>query len=133
MTQLHLMHSSFVPAGGKKLSKAAKKRAREEVEREIRAAELARLQGDGAPGTAVEFERLALSSPNSSFVWIKYMAHLISLGERASGRPLAVLKNSKHSPYVPFATDVDKARLVTGCTPWLLSATAMRNRVPVSD
>lgn len=61
----------------KKLNKHAKKRAKEERERAIHAAELRRLQGDAAPASEQEFEQLLLASPNSSYVWIKYMAFLI--------------------------------------------------------
>lgn len=46
-------------------------------------------QGDAAPANAQEFEALLLSSPNSSFVWIKYMAFLISLGDVDRARAVA--------------------------------------------
>lgn len=36
-----------------------------------------------------EYEQLVLSAPNSSFVWIKYFAFLISLGELDKARSLA--------------------------------------------
>ena len=56
------------------VSKAAKKKAKEEHERLIREAEAARRHGDeAAPQTATDFDRLTTASPNSSFVWIKYM------------------------------------------------------------
>ena len=69
------------PQPAKKLSKHAKKRQKEERERAIHAAELRRLQGEVAPASEAEFQQLLLASPNSSYVWIKYMAFLISLGE----------------------------------------------------
>ncbi len=69
-----------------KLSKREKKRLKQQHEAAIRQAELARLAGDAAPSTAAEFERLVVGSPNSSFVWIKYMAFLISLGETDKAR-----------------------------------------------
>jgi rRNA biogenesis protein RRP5 len=47
------------------------------------------LQGDAAPASVGEYEQLVLSSPNSSFVWIKYFAFLISLGELDKARALA--------------------------------------------
>lgn len=72
-----------------KLSKHAKKRKREDHERDVRAAELARLQGDAAPGSVAEFEQAVLSAPSSSFLWIKYFAFLISLGELDRARTLA--------------------------------------------
>lgn len=55
------------------VSKAAKKKAKEEHERLIREAEAARRHGEAAPQTATDFDRLTTASPNSSFVWIKYM------------------------------------------------------------
>lgn len=53
------------------------------------AAPCLRPQGEKAPGSAVEFEQLLLSAPNSSFVWIKYFAFLISTGELDHARELA--------------------------------------------
>ncbi|KAG2446158.1 hypothetical protein HXX76_000753 [Chlamydomonas incerta] len=74
---------------GKGLSKAAKKRLKDQHERDIREAELARLSGNAAPQTPADFERLVLASPNSSFVWIKYMAHHIGLGDMDAARKVA--------------------------------------------
>lgn len=72
-----------------KLSKHAKKRAKSDRERQIREAEMRRLQGDTAPGSVAEYEQLVLSAPNSSYLWIKYFAFLISLGEMDKARSLA--------------------------------------------
>lgn len=55
----------------------------------LRAAELARLSGSSAPTTPADFERLVLASPSSSFVWIKYMALHISLGDVDAARKVA--------------------------------------------
>lgn len=57
--------------------------------RSHREAELARLSGTAAPQTPADFERLVLASPNSSFVWIKYMAHHIGLGDMDAARKVA--------------------------------------------
>jgi len=57
-------------------------------EREIRAAEERLLEKD-IPRTADEFERLVRSSPNSSFVWIKYMAFMLSLADIEKARSIA--------------------------------------------
>ncbi|GLI68751.1 hypothetical protein VaNZ11_013243 [Volvox africanus] len=73
----------------RKLSKGQKKRLKEQREQEIRAAELARLSGPAAPTTPADFERLVLASPNSSFVWIKYMAMHLNLGDVDSARKVA--------------------------------------------
>lgn len=47
------------------------------------------LEKEAVPSSADDFERLLLSSPNSSFLWIKYMAHLLSLGEIDAARTIA--------------------------------------------
>lgn len=57
-------------------------------EREIRAAEERLLQED-VPRTEDDFEKLIRSSPNSSFIWIKYMAFLLSLNEVEKARSMA--------------------------------------------
>lgn len=57
-------------------------------EQEIRAAE-ARLLEKDAPRTPDEFERLVRSSPNSSFVWIKYMAFMLSMADVEKARSIA--------------------------------------------
>ncbi|XP_041997837.1 rRNA biogenesis protein RRP5-like isoform X2 [Salvia splendens] len=71
-----------------KTDKKTKKRAREEREREIRAAEERLLEKD-IPRSAEEFEKLIRSSPNSSFIWIKYMAFKLSLADIEKARSIA--------------------------------------------
>lgn len=73
----------------KHLSKHTKKRLKEDKERAIRDAERRRLEGTPAPTAAAEYEQMVLASPNSSYVWIKYMAFLISLGELDKARAVA--------------------------------------------
>lgn len=73
----------------KQARKRQKKKTREEKEAAIARAEAARLQGDSAPETVEDFERLVLASPNSSFVWIKYMAFMLSLTEVDKARAVA--------------------------------------------
>ncbi|KAL6540426.1 hypothetical protein OROMI_024309 [Orobanche minor] len=68
--------------------KRSKKKAREEKEREIRAAEERLLEKD-IPRNADEFEKLIRSSPNSSFIWIKYMAFMLSLADIEKARSVA--------------------------------------------
>jgi rRNA biogenesis protein RRP5 len=70
-------------------AKKARKRAREAAEAAIRERERALATGDAAPASAADFERALLGSPNSSFLWIRYMAHLVSLGEVAAARAVA--------------------------------------------
>jgi hypothetical protein len=79
------------PGAPAKPSKSAKRRAKAEREATIAAAEAARAAGGGEePASEAEFERLVVGSPSSSYLWIRYMAFLISLGEtdraRAGGR-----------------------------------------------
>ena len=73
-----------------KLSKAAKRRLKAEREAAVAAAEAARAAGGAAaPQSEAEFERLVVGSPNSSYLWIRYMAFLISLGEHDRARAVA--------------------------------------------
>ena len=71
-----------------KTSKRAKKREREAREESVRKAEHSRLDAS-SPSSIDDFERLALASPNSSFVWIRYMAFLLNMSEVAKARALA--------------------------------------------
>ncbi|KAL6563943.1 hypothetical protein OROHE_005183 [Orobanche hederae] len=71
-----------------KNTKRSKKKAREEREREIRAAEERLLEKD-IPRNADEFEKIIRSSPNSSFIWIKYMAFMLSLADIEKARSVA--------------------------------------------
>ena len=74
----------------KKASKAQKKREKEEHERQIRERELARVsEAASQPESTEDFERLVMGDPNSSMVWIQYMAFLISLGEIEKARGIA--------------------------------------------
>ena len=69
-------------------SKRARKRAREDAATAVQEAELSRLN-DAAPKSADDFERLVLGSPSSSYVWIRYMAFLLSMAEVAKARAVA--------------------------------------------
>lgn len=75
-------------ANEEKNNKRAKKKARDEREREIRAAE-ERLLVKDIPRSADEFEKLIRTSPNSSFIWIKYMAFMLSLADIEKARSIA--------------------------------------------
>ena len=57
-------------------------------EKQIRAAE-ERLLEEDVPRTADEFEKLIRSSPNSSFIWIKYMDFMISMAAVEKARAIA--------------------------------------------
>jgi len=72
----------------KKLTKRQLKRQKKEREEDIRRAELARVEGH-APESAADFERELMGSPNSSFLWIKFMAFQITLGEVDKARAVS--------------------------------------------
>ena len=79
-------------SGFKSSHKARKKAAakrREEEETSRREAALADGTADETPETSADFERLVASSPNSSEVWIKYMAFHLSLADMDSARNVA--------------------------------------------
>eukprot|EP00873_Tetraselmis_striata_P024001 jgi/Tetstr1/444265/TSEL_032157.t1 len=75
--------------GASKKTKAAKKREAREREAAVRRAELARLEGGAAPASKEAFEQAVMASPNSSYVWIKFVAFLLSLGEADAARAVA--------------------------------------------
>ncbi|KDP21906.1 hypothetical protein JCGZ_03044 [Jatropha curcas] len=71
-----------------KNNRREKKKSKEQREEEIRAAEERLLEKD-IPRTAEEFEKLVRSSPNSSFIWIKYMAFMLNLADIEKARSIA--------------------------------------------
>ncbi|XP_024014881.1 rRNA biogenesis protein RRP5 isoform X2 [Eutrema salsugineum] len=71
-----------------KSKRREKQKDKEEREKQIQAAE-GRLLENHAPESADEFEKLVRSSPNSSFVWIKYMAFVLSLADIEKARSIA--------------------------------------------
>ncbi|CAL5397376.1 unnamed protein product [Camellia sinensis] len=71
-----------------KNKRPAKHNLKEVREREIRAAEERLLEKD-IPRSVDEFEKLVRVSPNSSFVWIKYMAFMLSLADVEKARLIA--------------------------------------------
>ncbi|XWS56135.1 hypothetical protein CRYUN_Cryun09bG0060500 [Craigia yunnanensis] len=81
-------NSNEAVAIDEKNKRRAKKKAKEKREREIRAAEERQLEKD-VPRTADEFEKLVRSSPNSSFVWIKYMAFMLNSADTEKARAIA--------------------------------------------
>jgi len=84
--------SDDADSGFKSSHKARKKAAtkrREEEETSRREAALADGTADETPETTADFERLVASSPNSSEVWIKFMAFHLSLADIDSARIVA--------------------------------------------
>ncbi|KAJ1555710.1 Protein RRP5, partial [Cladochytrium tenue] len=69
-------------------SRRAKRRERREAEERV-AREEQELASRRAPESADDFERLLLGSPNSSFLWIKFMAFHLQLAEVARARQVA--------------------------------------------
>lgn len=83
--QEHINEVDTIP---ERNTRRAKKKVKEEREQEIKAAEERLLEND-IPRTADEFEKLVRSSPNSSFVWIKYMAFALSMADVEKARSIA--------------------------------------------
>ncbi|KAL0048743.1 hypothetical protein WJX82_009925 [Trebouxia sp. C0006] len=82
--------SEAEPATLSKTSKAQKRRQKDAHEQQVRERELARVSESGSqPESAEDFERLVMGEPNSSMLWIQYMAFLISLGEIEKARGVA--------------------------------------------
>ncbi|CAL0321523.1 unnamed protein product [Lupinus luteus] len=71
-----------------KQKKREKIKAKQEREKQIRVAE-ERLLEEDIPRTADEFEKVVRSSPNSSFIWLKYMDFMISLADVEKARSIA--------------------------------------------
>ena len=72
-----------------KKTKHQKKSEKKRKEEGIRELEARRKAGLIAPRTAPEFEQMIMSSPNSSYVWIQFMAYLIAQGELEKARATA--------------------------------------------
>lgn len=58
----------------KKLTQAERRELARQEEERLRAAEQKLIDSESGPQSADDFDRLILSSPNSSLCWIKYMA-----------------------------------------------------------
>lgn len=57
-------------------------------EAEVAALEQRRMDGDALPQSVDDYEKLIMSSPQSSFVWVQYMAFQIGLTEVDKARRL---------------------------------------------
>lgn len=64
-----------------KQNKQSRRRQARTQELDIRRQEEDLLSGAGAPSSINDFERLVVANPNSSIIWIRYMAFLLSLAE----------------------------------------------------
>lgn len=69
--------------------KREKKRAKEAAEREIQAKEETLASNPDSPESAEDFERMILGEPNSSAIWIRYMAFRLSLLQIDKARAIA--------------------------------------------
>lgn len=74
----------------------SQKKSRHELEQEKKAAEKALMQREAElmdpslqPEDAAAFERLLLASPNSSLVWLQYMAHHLQATQIEQARAVA--------------------------------------------
>ena len=70
-------------------SKREKKRLKEARELEILQKEQAMRDGDHIPESAMEFEKLLIASPRSSFLWVRYMAFHVSCGAYDEAKEVA--------------------------------------------
>ncbi|KAF6168945.1 hypothetical protein GIB67_038442 [Kingdonia uniflora] len=77
-----------VDPNSEKSNRRLAKKAKQVRELEIGAAEQRSSEKD-IPRTADEFEKAVRNSPNSSFVWIKYMAFMLSLADIEKARSVA--------------------------------------------
>jgi rRNA biogenesis protein RRP5 len=82
-------HENAAGESSKKKSKRAKARAKREEEEAISRQEAAIASGATVPESADDFDRLVLASPNSSFIWIQYMAFYLNLVELDKARQVA--------------------------------------------
>lgn len=73
----------------KKGKKKRAKKAQQAAEEEELAAKEEELLAEALPKTADDYEKLLLASPNSSFLWIKYMAFQLSIAEIDRAREIA--------------------------------------------
>jgi rRNA biogenesis protein RRP5 len=84
-----------------KKSRRAKAGAKKALEKSLRARELSVLDSEAQPESAEDYERLLVQDPNSSMVWIKYMAH------QSQSQPPAHIHRTQHAhplhfPFLPF-------------------------------
>ncbi|KAJ6839615.1 rRNA biogenesis protein RRP5 [Iris pallida] len=94
----------------KKSDRRAKKKGKEERELEISACEERNLKND-IPRTEEEFEKLVRSSPNSSFVWVQYMAFMESLADVEKARSIA----ERALRTINFREEGEKLNVWTAC------------------
>lgn len=71
-------------------------------DKEIGAAE-DRLLEEDIPRTADEFEKMVRSSPNSSYIWIKYMDLMISMADVEKARSIAERYFTIISPFISYS------------------------------
>ncbi|KAL0484093.1 RRP5 [Acrasis kona] len=79
----------------KKFSKNAKKRMEKLTEESISKREKELSSSNVLPQTYQDYERLLAASPNSSYLWIQYMAHKLSLTEIDGARKIGELALKK--------------------------------------
>ncbi|KAF2068284.1 hypothetical protein CYY_010390 [Polysphondylium violaceum] len=72
----------------KKKQKVEKSKSKKQQEEQIKEREDLLADHNVAPEGPQDFERLLLGSPNSSFVWIKYMSYYLSLSEISRARDI---------------------------------------------
>ena len=65
------------------------KKQKRELEEEIRQYEMTVARGENLPKNNSDFEKLILGSPNSSVIWIRYMAYHVSINQIEKARSIA--------------------------------------------
>lgn len=69
--------------------KREKKKTKQAEELEIRLREEALARGDDIADTAEDYERMVMGEPNSSAIWIRYMAFCVELSQMEKARAVA--------------------------------------------
>ena len=72
-----------------KKTRAEKMKAQKEEEKQIYKTEHALLDTERQPQSATDFDRLVLQSPDSSLVWLRYMAYHLETTEIEKARAVA--------------------------------------------
>ena len=86
---------SCIYQGGAVAKKSKSTYEQKRKEAEVAALEQRRMDGDALPQSVDDYEKLIMSSPQSSFVWVKYMAFQIGLTEVNKARRLVGLIHSR--------------------------------------
>eukprot|EP01105_Mastigella_eilhardi_P011867 TRINITY_DN2728_c0_g1_i3.p1 TRINITY_DN2728_c0_g1~~TRINITY_DN2728_c0_g1_i3.p1 ORF type:complete len:383 (-),score=97.93 TRINITY_DN2728_c0_g1_i3:256-1356(-) len=93
----------------KKKSRRSKKAVKKQREQEIQLKEQ-EMEKQGPPESADAFDRLLLGSPNSSFLWLKYMAFHLAQAEIQKARDVA----ERALKTISFREEQEKYNVIVG-------------------